>query len=87
MKDWINSILRGIVFWRYVIPVMFRCETGRLYIWRDVPDWILDEILVIDAFRTDPENDTMENFYSQARDEWSLRVRNTSRAPCSTSLE
>lgn len=76
MKDWINSVLRNIAFYWYVIPVMGREVTGRIYIWRDVPNWVLDEIIIIDAMRPDPEHDMMENFYSQAREEWALRARN-----------
>lgn len=36
---------RWLLFWWYVLPLMVRHSLGRWYVFRDCPQWVLEEVV------------------------------------------
>jgi hypothetical protein len=78
MKNWINSCLFNVCMVYYMIKIIWRHETGRSCIWRDIPDWVVKEYAESFVERIDPRygiDETLPRLCEQARDELALRRR------------
>ena len=72
----INDAMRWVVFWRWMWIVSWLYVTGRLYVFRNVPTWVIEQVIVSNAKSKRPltSGDALY-FLKQANDE--LRLRRT----------
>lgn len=64
-------MIRFFLFWKHVIVTMWRYESGRWYVFRDTPDWVVNDIADIEL-----EGDgEVDDFICEARKEQLLRRR------------
>ena len=67
-------MLRDLLFWWYVSPLMVRHQLGRWYVFRDCPTWVVQELADMQEIDDGKESD-VSSFFQEATDE--LHRRNT----------
>lgn len=77
----IKSLWNKILFWKYAISAMIKVETGRWFVFRDTPMFVLEEIARLHRaaiIKDEKLSRTMIEFFTEATVE--LKQRRTSNA-------
>lgn len=77
----IRSLWNKILFWKYAISAMIKVETGRWFVFRDTPTFVLEEIARLHRVTVGKDEKlslTMIEFFTEATAE--LKQRRTSNA-------
>lgn len=75
MKDWINAWLANWAFKWHATVVMVRYQTGRWYVFRDRPDWFVEQAAGLLQRAQDEGEEYAATVLEQAANEWRLRQR------------
>ena len=64
-------MMRWLLFWWYVLPLLVRHQLGRWYVFRDSPQWVLEEVVA--DVQDDGSSADTSSFLREAQEELGRR--------------